>query len=338
MTNSNTTNTIAEPLLLEPILKEKVWGGTRLTHFGKPVPPGAHIGESWELADLDSTDPSGGGGDAAHSRITAGPLAQHTIRDAINTLGTALMGDAKPTPAGAFPLLVKFLDAREHLSVQVHPSPDYAATHAGANLKTECWYILAAEPGSVIYKGVKPGVTRADFEHALREGQGEGVVELLETHDARVGDMHNLPSGTVHALGASVLVAEVQTPSDTTYRVYDWAAEYGRAGRTLHIDQALECIDFNTAPAATRADDSSPRTRLVTTEFFTVDIVRLEPGASLDVTHAARVPSCVIALDHDATLNTTAITRGRTALIPASQACTARSNSPATLLVASLVA
>ncbi len=329
---------IAEPMLLGAILKEKVWGGQRLTGFGKPVPAGAHIGESWELADLDSTDPGGGGGDAAHSRITSGPLTGKTIRDAMSTLGSALMGSAKPTPAGAFPLLVKFLDAREHLSVQVHPSPAYAAAHRDANLKTECWYILDAEPGSVIYKGVKPGVTRADFERALRQGQGEGVVELLETHEARVGDMHNLPSGTVHALGAGVLVAEVQTPSDTTYRVYDWAAEYGRAGRTLHIDQALECIDFNPAPAATRAQDGTPRTRLVTTEFFTVDLVRLEPHAPAEITRVgAGAPSCVIALDHEAILNATAVTRGQTALIPAARACTARSDAPATLLVASLV-
>ena len=277
------------PLVFDPILMPKVWGGDRLARFGKAVRPGDRVGESWELADLDATSAGGAGGGAARSIIRNGALAeragQATLRDAMGLWGAAMLGGARPTSAAGFPLLVKYLDAREHLSVQVHPSPAYAASHAGAHLKTECWYILDAAPGSVIFKGVKPGVTRADFERALRSGTGAdagaGVVELLEAVPAIAGECHNLPSGTVHALGAGVLVAEVQTPSDTTFRVYDWAREYGRAGRELHVEQALACIDFGPAPRATSlsATDGGDRAaaRLVTTEFFTLDAARARP-------------------------------------------------------------
>ena len=256
-------------LTFAPILKAKVWGGRRLAQLGKALPPGVDVGESWEIADLASTSAGGGGGDAARSVISNGPLAGKTLCEAMTLWGGALLGDASPSEAGGFPLLVKFLDAREHLSVQVHPSPEYARAHPDAHLKTECWYVVDAEPGSVIYKGVKPGVTRADFERALRTGQGEGVVELLDAVPAVVGACHNLPSGTVHALGAGVLVAEVQTPSDTTFRVYDWAAEYGRAGRELHVEQALACIDFSPASAGVRGSAAGSET-LVTTPFYTV--------------------------------------------------------------------
>ncbi|CAN5799127.1 mannose-6-phosphate isomerase, class I [soil metagenome] len=264
------------PMLLTPILHEKVWGGDRLRKFGKAVAPGARVGESWEVADMAGTSATGAGGGAARSVIENGPLKGKTLHDAVVERAGEVLG--RSTRAGdsgggvapaAFPLLVKFLDAREDLSVQVHPSPEYAAAHAGAHLKTECWYILDAAPGSRIYKGVKSGVTRSAFERALGAGGGAGVVELLARVPAVVGECHNLPSGTVHALGGGVLVAEVQTPSDTTFRVHDW----GRSGRALHVQEALECIEFAAAPPATRGVRSSQEdwSRLVTTEFFTLD-------------------------------------------------------------------
>jgi mannose-6-phosphate isomerase len=260
---------MAEPYVLTfgPILKEKVWGGRRLAGLGKALAPGVMVGESWEVADLGSTSVGGGGGGEARSVISNGALAGRTLHEAMGLWAPSLLA------GGGFPLLVKFLDAREHLSVQVHPSPAFARAHADAHLKTECWYVLEAEPGGLIFKGVKPGVTRGRFEAALRAGQGEGVVALLDSAPAVVGECHNLPSGTVHALGAGVLVAEVQTPSDTTFRVYDWAAEYGRVGRGLHVEEALACIDFGPAERAVRAPAGPGVTRLVTTEFYTVDEV-----------------------------------------------------------------
>ena len=277
------------PLVLEPIMKAKVWGGRRLERLGKPLPSAEHVGESWELADLPSTSASGGGGAQARSPITNGGLAGRTLHDALEQWGADLLGRRVPTTGGEFPLLVKYLDAREHLSVQVHPSPDYADAHPEADLKTECWYILEAEPGSKIFKGVKPGVTRDAFERALRTGSGSGVVEMLESVDAVPGELHNLPSGTVHALGGGILVAEVQTPSDTTYRVYDWTEELGRAPRELHIDQALECIDFGRAPHARSLDPDRTQERLLDTEFFSIDVIR---SATEFETHP--VPGCSV--------------------------------------------
>lgn len=237
------------PLVFKPILLSKVWGGDRLALFGKAVRPGDTIGESWELADLPTTSAGGAGGGAQRSVIANGPLAGKTLHDALALWGKALLGSAAPTTGGDFPLLVKFLDARENLSVQVHPSPAYAAANPGAHLKTEAWYILDAAPGSVIYKGVNKGVTREAFAAHIAAGT---VVNDLVAVPAVAGEVHPLPSGTCHALGAGVLVAEVQTPSDTTFRVYDW----GRSGRELHVAQSLECIDFGPAPAGVKLRSS----------------------------------------------------------------------------------
>jgi mannose-6-phosphate isomerase len=316
------------PLLLNPILMDKVWGGRRLEKLGKALPSGKNIGESWELADLASTSPSGGGGQAAISTIASGPLAGRTLREALEMWQRAALGTVELTPSGGFPLLVKFLDARENLSVQVHPSAAHAGANKDAHLKTECWYILAAEPGSVIYKGVKPGVTRASFEKKL--SSGASIVDDLVAVPAVVGECHNLPSGTVHALGAGVLVAEVQTPSDTTYRVYDW----GRSGRELHVEQALECIDFGPAPEAAKLPKGKTSARLVSTEFFRVYESVLPAGGVLSITGdkgggagggASQEPHVLIVLEGSVSVrfgreDPVAVPTGGTCFIPA--ACT----------------
>lgn len=279
------------PLILKPILKPKVWGGRRLAEFGKHLPPEGHIGESWELADLDTTSTSGGGGEPAHSTILNAELQGKTIRDAIEQWGTDLLGDAKPTPGGGFPLLVKYLDASQHLSIQVHPSPAYAEDHPEAHLKAESWLILDAQPDAdgnqpVIYKGFQDGTTADDLRDAIKNGT---VPDIMRTQLAVPGHCHTLPSGTVHALGAGVLVAEIQTPSDTTFRVYDWAKEYGREGRELHTEQAVQCASFEQPPVAQHAEAflaedlgmmstrppqiGQTRHRVADTDHYTIDII-----------------------------------------------------------------
>jgi len=311
------------PLLFRPIFKDKVWGGRALESLGKSLPPG-NIGESWELVDLDSTSASGGGGGAEHSIIENGPLAGKPVRDAIKQWGSDLLGDTKLTPAGAFPLLVKFLDAREHLSIQVHPSPAYAAANKDANLKTECWYILHTrkvdghEP--VIFKGLKPGVTPAQLDAAVKN---ETVPDVMQSYPAIVGECHNLPSGTIHALGAGVVVAEVQTPSDTTFRVYDWAKEYGRKGRELHVTQTLACTDLGPPPPLAKLKPGESAARLVTTEFFRVDEWRLRSGESRPLAGQPNRAHVAMMLQGTGTLNAKgsdpfALEAGRTLLIPAS--------------------
>lgn len=267
------------PLLFRPVLLEKVWGGDRLRRFGKDVRPGATVGESWEVADMAATSASGAGGGAVRTVIVNGALAGQTLREAIGAWGHRLLGRAAPASSGGvggFPLLFKFLDARENLSLQVHPSPAYAAKHRGAHLKTECWYILAAEPGAVIYKGIRAGVSAEELARRVRE---DTLVEVMETAPAVVGECHNLPSGTCHALGAGVVIAEVQTASDTTFRVSDW----GRRGRELHVEEALACIDPFPAPRAQRVPLGQSAGRLVATEFFALDELRCGAGEGVAV-------------------------------------------------------
>jgi mannose-6-phosphate isomerase len=252
------------PLLFAPILKEKVWGGRNLAELGKPLPPGVMIGESWELADLPDSIVGG------RSVVANGAFAGRPLREAIAEARRQIMGGAELTAEGGFPLLLKYLDARENLSVQVHPDRAYADRHPGAHLKSEAWYVVQAAPGAVIYKGVKPNVTAEAFARHIETGE---VVDDLVAVEVRPGDCHYLPSGTCHALGAGILVAEVQTPSDTTFRVYDW----GRTDRQLHIEQALECITFG--EAAADPEPSRPTlevgglrtTPRVKTEFFALE-------------------------------------------------------------------
>jgi len=260
------------PLLFHPILKEKIWGGRSLADLGKSLPPGTPIGESWELADLPDSV-SGG-----RSRIANGPMAGRTLREAIADEGPAIMGGANLTDEGGFPLLVKFLDARENLSVQVHPDQAYVQKHPEAILKSESWIVVRASPGAVIYKGVRPEVTAEMFARHVADGT---VVDDLIALPVAPGECHYLPSGTCHALGAGIVVAEIQTPSDTTFRIYDW----GRTGRALHLEQALECIDFGAPPLEAEPPDVPVElnglrtTILVRTGFFTLE--RLETDRAL---------------------------------------------------------
>jgi mannose-6-phosphate isomerase len=267
------------PFLLEPIYKEKVWGGRTLERFGRTLPGGgdATIGESWELADLDETSPSGGGGAAAHTRIRNGPLRERTLREVVRDFGGRVTGGIPLSPVWGFPLLIKYLDARENVSVQVHPSPAYAAAQPDAHLKSEAWYVVDALPGAKIYKGLREGTTPEAFSRAVAAGS-----ELMESVPAEPGSCHFIPSGTCHALGAGVFVAEVQTPSDTTFRVYDW----GRTGREIHLEQALECVDFGPVdasafePVGERVEDGARVRHLVECEHFGIHHWALARGGA----------------------------------------------------------
>lgn len=309
------------PLMFEPILKEKVWGGRRLGLLGRELPEGAKVGESWEIADLGSTSASGGGGGEARSVIANGEMRGLTLADAIRAWGANLMGSVRLSAEGGFPLLVKYLDASENLSVQVHPSAAYAARHSGAHLKTESWYVVDAAPGAVIYKGVKPGVTREGF--VLRHASGALVDDLVAMPVQR-GDVHHLPSGTVHALGAGVMVAEVQTPSDTTFRVYDW----GRKGRELHVEAALECIDFSErGPEGAVRSDGSARCGLGRTSFYALSELRLLGGDEMVLETPEDGPVVWMVLEGEGRLECTGdafapleLVRGATVLLPATLA------------------
>jgi mannose-6-phosphate isomerase len=237
------------PMKFAPIYKEKIWGGRNLERlFGRNLPAEVPIGESWELADL----PEG------VSVVAEGPAKGHTLTDVTNELGERLLGKAKPMPDGRFPLLLKVLDANDILSLQVHPDEEAAQRIPDANLKTECWYILESRDG-YIYKGMNGQVAPEAFRKAIENDNVERYVRRI---DLQAGDFHFLPAGTVHAVGPGLVVAEVQTPSDTTYRVTDW----GR-GREIHVERSMECIHFEQASdTAPGADDET----LLVTDYFTV--------------------------------------------------------------------
>jgi mannose-6-phosphate isomerase len=261
-----------QPVVFAPEFHVKPWGGRRLAELlNKTLPPGEPVGEAWELCGLPGRE----------SRVARGPLAGRTIQELLDGWGPGLLGDAAAID-GRFPLLLKYLDARENLSVQVHPKPagtwecrnegteqgelENAAGLAApavsrrgvpsAPVKHEAWYIVAAEPGAVVYIGLRPGVTPADVtaiastsrnsDRGRQSGAPHPLVALLQQYPATPGRCFYLPSGTLHALGAGAVVAEVQTPSDVTYRLYDWDRVDTRGRpRELHIAQALANIRYD---------------------------------------------------------------------------------------------
>ena len=245
----------AYPLKFRPIYKTRIWGGQKLREvFNKDLPAGEKIGESWELADLPENK----------SIIANGELAGQTLNSAIKKYPKEITGDENFPDA--FPLLIKFLDAQDILSVQVHPDPETCKRMGRGNPKTECWYIISIEPGSVIYKGLKEGVTREQFAEAIKDGK---VADTLVKIPVEVGECHLLPSGTTHAIGPGLLIAEIQRPSDTTYRVFDWnRVDKTGKPRMLHIEEALESIHFDSS-----GDNLSVTKmgRLVDCEYFKVD-------------------------------------------------------------------
>ncbi len=328
------------PLKFGPIYKEKVWGGRSIEKLERNLPGDDEtpIGESWELADLPQTSPSGGGGSPERSLVINGALAGATLSELIDEYGQALVGHLPLTDTGDFPLLVKFLDARENLSVQVHPSPAYAREHREAHLKSEAWYIIDAEPDTAIYKGIREGVTPEAFREAIEANDAKQVAAMLIRVPARPGECHYLPSGTCHALGAGILVAEVQTPSDTTFRVFDW----GRTDRELHIEQAMQCIEFGPPDVAQYEEhiqlksNGVESTRLVACDYFKITRLRAEAGQTVDA--ATREPVVWIMLEGqgvcDAHNGSEPVNfhRGETMLLPAGLKCTAEITAPSTWL------
>ncbi len=212
---------------------ERVWGGRRLeTVYGRRLPqPGRPYGEAWELVDRP----------AEQSVVAGGRFAGLTLHQLWAGHRAEVFGGGLPA-SERFPLLVKVLDARDDLSLQVHP-PAAVAPRLGGEPKTEMWFIAAAEPGAKLYAGLRRGVTRARFEQALAAGTAADCVHALAPAP---GDAIFIPSGRLHAIGGGLLVFEIQQNSDTTYRVFDW----NRTGldgrpRTLHVAESLASIDFN---------------------------------------------------------------------------------------------
>ena len=256
-------------LKLSPATKPYLWGGTRLAaEYGRPASKGP-LAESWEL----SCHPDG------PSRISGGPGTGTALPDYLADKGPRALGDnCRDLPE--FPVLIKLIDAKEPLSVQVHPGDGYAFAHEGQQGKTEMWYVIDCDPDAFLYVGFARPVTRNAVLHAEEAGTLPG---LLQKVPVRPGDTFVIKAGTVHAIGAGILLAEVQQSSNATYRVYD----YGRTGadgrpRPLHVDKALDVT--RTAPADPAPPGRRPPVdfgggcveRLAKTPWFTVDALRLD--------------------------------------------------------------
>ena len=224
------------PLVFEPILKRIRWGGRRLgSHLHKPIGDGNDYAESWELADHGNDQ----------SRVTGGPLAGTTLRQLMQSHPHELLG--KQSGLTQFPLLIKFLDANDWLSLQVHPDDELARQFdPNENGKTEAWVILDAKPESRICAGLKPGVDASGLRDGLQSGQ---IEELLHLIPVKPGDCVFVPAGTVHALGPGILLAEIQQQSNLTFRLHDWGRVDSKGQpREIHVEQSIECTDFSRGP------------------------------------------------------------------------------------------
>lgn len=250
------------PLTFEPVFRSYIWGGRRLgAVLGKSIGEGPRYAESWEVVDHGPDQ----------SVVAGGPLAGKTLAELVQRCGSDLLGGAMPADR-RFPLLLKYLDCNRVLSVQVHPDDAYAATLDPPDLgKTEAWYVVDAEPGSTIYAGLVEGVDREAFATAIRTGR---VADVLHEIAAQPGQCIFIPAGTVHALGAGILVAEIQQSSDTTFRVFDWDRldDHGKP-RPLHIEQAMEVTDYERGPVAPQQPQSlsGGGARLVACDQFFLD-------------------------------------------------------------------
>ncbi len=259
------------PLTFRPIFKDRIWGGRELERLYAKTIPAGQIGEAWEISDRP--------GDA--SVIANGDLAGKDLRWLMEHHAAEILGGAKPAADGRFPLLCKILDAREKLSLQVHPPASKAAELKGEP-KTEMWFIADAAPGASLYVGLKRGVTRAEFEKKISDGS---VADCFHKISVQAGDTMFLPSGRVHAIGDGLVIFEIQQNSDTTYRVFDWN-RLGLDGkpRELHVAQSLASIDFNDFEpklVATKfvADGKVQKRSLVNDPLFNVEAWKLISGA-----------------------------------------------------------
>lgn len=221
------------PLTFKPIYKPKIWGGSRFsTMFSRELPPGMRIGESWEICDRRD----------ASSVVLQGELAGQTLAELREKYPVELFGDMADACRDRFPLLLKFIDAEQQLSLQVHPDNRYALRHENDLGKNEAWYVVDAMPDAKMIRGFRAGTTREKVERSLQQNK---LLPLAHSFDVAKGDAVMVPAGTLHALGSGLMVAEVSQNSDVTYRIHD----YGRTaqsggGRELHVKQALDVLSF----------------------------------------------------------------------------------------------
>lgn len=308
---------------MRPVFVEKIWGGSRLQELpakqrkGHEPPKGVGVGESWEVSDLPE------GASFVDDDAVCAEFAGRSLKEMVRTFGAKLVGTAHPPDR--FPILVKLIDAAEDLSVQVHPGAEYAKAHPGTFSKDEAWWVVDAARGGRVLHGFVDGVSKALFVDAVKMGLPH---ELMRSVDVKRGDVVHIPPGVVHAIGAGVVILEVQEPSDTTFRVWDFNRTDNGKPRTLHLEQALEVARFTDQPPplCTPRTDLTPQgvdvVTLVETRSFTMKALLVNGESAVDVAvdeFAARV---VHAEDGDVEFvwdgHVVRLPRGASCVLPAS--------------------
>ena len=300
------------PLKFEPILKDKIWGGTKLKSLFNKAAETDKLGESWELSGYENDE----------SVVTNGFLAGNTLPELIEIYMGELIGDSIFDEYGlSFPLLFKLIDANENLSIQVHPGDEVAAERHNSYGKTEMWYVVDAEPGAMLIIGFSDDCLRDTYLDALDEGL---VEDLLQKVPVKKGDVFFIPAGLVHAIGKGVVVAEIQQSSDITYRIYDYKRVDDQGNeRELHTEQALDVINFNASkePKTVYTPLMNEVTPLVSCNYFTTNMLRFNKSiarqyAKIDsfVSYMCLEGNFVIDFGGEKTI----VNKGDTILIPAS--------------------
>ena len=322
------------PVEFSPILKRTRWGGRRLkTVLGKQLGPHQDYAESWEVCDLGETQ----------SVVLSGPYAGWKLNRLVHEFPELLFGSG--VSCSQFPLLVKFLDCNDRHSVQVHPDDrqvrKYYQNEKG---KTEAWFVISAEPDSFIYAGLKNGITPELLQASLENGT---VEDCLHRMTPSPGQCYYIPAGTVHTLGDGILIAEVQQSSDVTFRLFDWNRTDARGNRRpLHVDQAMECIDFQRGPIHAvepklqLQDENAELNQLIDSPFFRIDRLSIQGEFLLPANSICKV---IISVSGQGTMRTGgtsySLPVGKTFLIPAT--CDdlqfeSESETPNNILIASL--
>lgn len=282
------------PLLFKPEFKERIWGGQALTQFDFDLPQGS-IGEAWLIGD----HPHG------TTSVVNGPLQGMGLNEIREQFGSSFLGTKGSSEKNnKFPLLIKLLDCQDDLSVQVHPDDDYEHLPQGELGKTEMWYILAAKPGAKIIYGLQPNINREQLAELIQQNR---IMDGLQEVEVKAGDSFYIPAGTVHALGAGVLVAEVQQNSDTVYRLHD----YNRLGldgqpRELHIDHSLHVIDYNNSGASrmtTELEETNTWLTLASSPFFVVEKGIVASDSAWQLTTSAHTFSIILVCEGSGTLH-----------------------------------
>jgi len=290
------------PLKFKPIFKEKIWGGNRMKSIlNKDIDITKKIGESWELVDRNNEN----------SIILNGNFAGFSLRELLSKYRKEVMGKYAEKYSGDFPLLIKFIEADDDLSVQVHPDDDIAREIEGDNGKTECWYIIDAKQNTKINYGLKADITKEKLIELINENR---IIEALNIVDVKKDDFLYIPSGCIHAIMKGTILAEIQQNSDVTYRLYDWdRVGFDGKPRQLHIEKALKSIKFEQNMEILHTTNES--LLLVDSEYFKVEKVVIEKE-SLKY-FEFKEPMILMGIKGSGEVNEEKLQKGDTILLPA---------------------